>query len=155
MTIFAVIRSTVAITAVLLAPLRSEATETELVVSEWPTAGWRSSTPEEQGMGSGALSDLVDFGASHQLESLLVARHGVIVVEAFYAPFRAGVKHRMYSATKSVIGTLVGTALKDGHLDSPHRRMIEFFPGQQIANLDERKSAITIEHLLDMTSGLS
>ena len=45
----------------------------------WPTTEWRSSTPEEQGMDSTALADLIDFGATHELESLLVIRHGTIV----------------------------------------------------------------------------
>src|SRR4029077_15769910 len=155
MTLFAVIRSALAITAVLLAgAFRPEATETGAVASEWPTAGWRTSTPEEQGMDSVALTDLVDFGASHQLESLLVARHGVIVVEAFYAPFPAGVKHRTNSVTKPGIGALVAIALEERRLESPDQRAVDFFPDRLIANLDDRKKAITIQNLLDMRSGL-
>jgi hypothetical protein len=73
----------------------------------WPTKEWRSSTPEDQGMDSAALANLVDFGATDDLESLLVVRHGAIVAEAYYAPFRAGVKHRVNWVTKSVLGTLV------------------------------------------------
>ena len=155
MVFLALIRSALAIAALLLlGPSYSEAAEREVAAYEWPTAGWRVSTPEEQGMDSAALADLVDFGASRGLNSLLVARHGMIVVEAFYAPFRAGLKHRTRSVTKSVIGTLVGIAVKEGRLDSLDRPVVEFFPDRQIANLDERKRAITIQHLLDMTSGL-
>jgi CubicO group peptidase (beta-lactamase class C family) len=120
----------------------------------WPTKEWRTSTPEQQGMASASLADLIDFGATHELESLLVIRHGTIVAEAYYAPFRLGVKHRMNSATKSVIGTLIAIALKDGLLDSPDHRVVDFFSGRTIANLDDDKRAITIQNLLDMTSGL-
>ena len=42
-------------------------------------------------MNSTSLANLIDFGASHELESLLVIRHGTIVAEAHYAPFRLGV----------------------------------------------------------------
>jgi CubicO group peptidase (beta-lactamase class C family) len=155
MVFLALIRSALAIAAFLLfGASYSEAAEGEVPAYEWPTAGWRVSTPEEQGMDSAALADLVDFGASHGLNSLLVARRGMIVAEAFYAPFRAGLKHRTRSVTKSVIGTLVGIAVKEGRLDSLDRPVVEFFPDRQIANLDERKRAITIRHLLDMTSGL-
>jgi CubicO group peptidase (beta-lactamase class C family) len=50
------------------------------------------------------------------MDSLLVVRHGRIVLEATYAPFRAGLKHRINSVTKLVIGTLIGIALNEGVL---------------------------------------
>lgn len=61
----------------------------------WPTKEWQVSSPEEQGMDSKELAELVDFGASHSLslpgitlnsllDSLLVVRHGKIVVEAYF-----------------------------------------------------------------------
>ena len=121
---------------------------------EWPTKEWQTSSPEQQGMDSSALADLVKFGASNQMDSLLVTRHGKLVAEAYYAPFKAGIKHRINSATKAVISTLIAIALKDGLLDSLDRRVLEFFPDRKIDHLDDRKQAITIQHLLDMTSGL-
>jgi CubicO group peptidase (beta-lactamase class C family) len=120
----------------------------------WPTKAWATSSPEEQGMSSERLARLVEFGGSNNMDSLLVTRHGRIVLEATYAPFRAGLKHRINSATKSVVSTLVAMAMKDGRLDSTDRRVVDFFAERTIANLDERKKAITIRHLLDMTSGL-
>lgn len=121
----------------------------------WPTKEWPTSSPEEQGMSSERLARLVDFGSSNNMDSLLVTRHGRIVLEATYAPFRPGLKHRVNSVTKSVVGSLVAIALRDGRLDSTDRRMLDFFADRTIANLDERKKAITIRHLLDMTSGLA
>jgi hypothetical protein len=35
-----------------------------------------------------------------------LVRHGRIVVEAYYAPYAAGIPHAAYSVTKSVISTL-------------------------------------------------
>lgn len=120
----------------------------------WPTKGWATSSPEEQGMSSERLARLVEFGGNNNMDSLLVTRHGRIVLEATYAPFRPGLKHRINSATKAVVSTLVGMAMRDAKLDSTDRRVMEFFADRTIANLDERKKAITIRHLLDMTSGL-
>lgn len=120
----------------------------------WPTRGWPVSSPEEQGMSSEQLARLVDFGARNDMDSVLVTRHGRIVLEAAYAPFGAGLKHRVYSVTKSVVSTLVGMALGDGLLDSTDRKVVDFFPGRTIANLDDAKKAITVRQLLDMTSGL-
>ncbi len=121
---------------------------------EWPTHGWATSTPEEQGMDSHQLAQLVALGKSEGMDSLLVVRHGKIVVDAYYAPFRAGVKHRMFSATKVVTGSLIGIALQDGLLDSLDRPMLGFFAGRTVENLDDNKKAITVRQLLDMTSGL-
>ena len=121
----------------------------------WPTGGWPASSPEEQGMSSERLARLVEFGTLNDLDSVLVTRHGRIVLDATYAPFRAGVKHRVYSVTKSVVSTLVGMALGDGLLDSTDRRVVDFFTDRTIANLDDAKRAITVQQLLDMTSGLA
>lgn len=120
----------------------------------WPTKAWEMSLPERQGMDSRALADLVTFGAAEKMDSLLVTRHGRIVTEAYYAPFQAGHKHRINSATKAITGTMIAIALKNGLLDSLDRPILDFFPNRTIANLDDRKQAITVQHVLNMTSGL-
>jgi hypothetical protein len=48
----------------------------------WPTKEWQTSFPEEEGMDSEELAKLVDFGAMHSFDSLMVVRHGKIVAEA-------------------------------------------------------------------------
>jgi CubicO group peptidase (beta-lactamase class C family) len=122
--------------------------------SPWPTKEWLTSTPEEQGMDSAALAKLVAYGASHDFDSLIVVRHGRIVAEAYYAPYRGELQHEIFSSTKAVIGTLVGSMVKDGLLDRLDHPMLDFFADRRIANLDDRKKAITVQNLLDMTSGL-
>ena len=84
----------------------------------WPTAGWEVSTPEAQGIASSALVDLVELGAKNDMDSLLVVRHGRIVVDAYYAPFRPGLRHLVNSVTKAVVGTLAGIAVKSGEIAS-------------------------------------
>ncbi|CAN5365242.1 hypothetical protein BH10PSE18_BH10PSE18_38940 [soil metagenome] len=119
----------------------------------WPTAGWTESTPEAQGMDSAALAELIGFGRANAMDSLLVTRHGRLVADAYYAPFRADLKHAVNSTTKGVIGTLVGMAIQDGLLASRDQRVLDFFPDRNIANLDAAKKTLTLGHLLDMTSG--
>ncbi len=131
-----------AVLALVLAPLAARA------------ESWQTSSPEAQGMSSQELAGLVTFGITNGMDSLLVARHGKIVAEAYYAPFPSGMRHRVNSATKSVIGSLIGIARKDGLIKSVDQPVLEFFPGRNFANTDERKKAITLRHLLDMTSGL-
>jgi CubicO group peptidase (beta-lactamase class C family) len=116
----------------------------------WPTKEWQSSSPEEQGMDSKELAKLVDFGAVHSFDGLLVARHGKVVAEAYYAPYSAGIPHAINSCTKAVISTLTGIALKEGLLDNASHRVMDFFDRQSIANVDDRKEAITVQSRLDL-----
>ena len=112
----------------------------------WPTAGWTVATPASQGMDPAELARLVELGATHQLDSLLVVRHGRIVVEAYYAPFRPGLRHAVNSVTKAVMGTLAGIAIEEGKLRLDDRVFDDA--------TDPRRAAVTVAHLLDMTSGI-
>ena len=120
----------------------------------WPTKEWQTSSAEEQGMDSKELAKLVDFGTVHRFDSLLVVRHGQLVVEAYYAPYSAGIPHAINSCTKAVISTLTAIAFKERLLDNPSHRVLDFFDRLSIANVDDRKEAITVQSLLDMTSGI-
>src|SRR5271163_5155621 len=120
----------------------------------WPTKQWQTSTPEEQGMESAALAKLVTFGATRSLDSLLLVRHGRIVLDAYYAPYTADIPHAINSSTKAVVGTLTEMVHKDGLLDRLDHPVLDFFSDRTVANVDERKKAITIQNLLDMTSGI-
>jgi CubicO group peptidase (beta-lactamase class C family) len=120
----------------------------------WPTAQWQTSTPEEQGMDPAALANLLNLGTTLSLDSLLLVRHGRIVLDAYYAPYAADIPHRINSSTKAVVGTLAAIAHRDGLLDSFDHPVLDFFGDRSIANVDARKKAITIQNLLDMTSGL-
>jgi CubicO group peptidase (beta-lactamase class C family) len=122
--------------------------------SIWSTTQWQTSTPEDQGMNSTALANLLDFGTTRSLDSLLLVRHGRIVLDAYYAPYTADIPHRINSATKAVVGTLAAIAQNDGLLDGFDHPVLDFFGDRSIANLDDRKKAITIQNLLDMTSGI-
>ncbi|MGZ5715737.1 MAG: serine hydrolase domain-containing protein [Caldimonas sp.] len=121
----------------------------------WPTAGWESSTPEEQGMSPAALADLVDYGTTNAMDSMLVIRHGKIVLEAYYAPFKPGLKHLVNSVTKGVVGTLAGIAFKEGKIERLDAPVLGFFPEREVANLDAQKKAMSLQNLLELTSGLS
>jgi hypothetical protein len=92
------------LTSVYLGPAHAQ----ELDKSAWPTKEWLMSTPEEQGMDSSALAKLVAFGGSHSFDSLLVVRHGRIVLDAYYAPYTADIPHEIHSSTKAVLSTLLG-----------------------------------------------
>jgi CubicO group peptidase (beta-lactamase class C family) len=113
---------------------------------------WATDTPESQGMDSAALAQLVEYGANVQMDSLVVVRHGRIVAEAYYAPFRAGMLHRDNSSTKAVVGALAGIAIGRGELPAAETPVLAFFP--EAAPADAHWRAIELRHLLDQTSGM-
>lgn len=120
----------------------------------FPTTEWRTSTPEEQGMDSVALAEFIEqVPKLGNIDSLMVVRNGYVVAEVYWHPFQSGMKREMMSASKSVISALVGIALDKGYIKSLDQKVLDFFPGMDIKNLDDNKRAITLRHLLTMTSG--
>jgi len=121
-----------------------------------PTKGWRTSTPEKQGMQSGMLADMLENikENGYAIESITIVRNGYIVTDAYFYPFEKDTKHIIHSCTKSITSALVGIAIDKGHIKNVNQPILEFFPKKTIANLDEHKRAITLENLLTMTSGL-
>ncbi|WP_316203132.1 MULTISPECIES: serine hydrolase domain-containing protein, partial [unclassified Bradyrhizobium] len=120
----------------------------------WPSREWQLSTPEEQGVSSEKIVSVLEFGANNHMDSFLLARHGKIVAEAYYAPYKSDIRHALNSATKAVTSTLIAIACKQGLLGGLHLPVLSFFSDRGIANLDERKKSMTINHLLNMTSGI-
>jgi CubicO group peptidase (beta-lactamase class C family) len=120
----------------------------------WPTQAWPVSTPEEQGMDSASLARLIETVGNFEQDSLTIIRHGKIVADAYYAPYVAGVSHDLRSVTKSVVGTLIAIQLQKGSLDSVDHPVLDLFSGKEIQWVDDRKRAVTVQSLLDMTSGI-
>lgn len=123
----------------------------------WPTTEWCYSTPEDQGLDSTVLEDMMDnfelpFN-NYKIDSVTVIRNGRIVFEDTLTGFNPISLHEMYSVTKSVTSTLIGIAIDKGFIDNVNQKVVDFFPEREIANLDDRKRNITLEHLLTMTSG--
>ena len=122
----------------------------------WPTKGWKTSTPEEQGMDSDLLVEMFEFIQrwNYDFHSVSVIRNGYLVADATIYPFHPGSKHIIHSCTKSITSALIGIAIDQGYIESVDQPVLSFFPERTIANLDVNKEAMTLEHLLIMASGL-
>jgi CubicO group peptidase (beta-lactamase class C family) len=89
------------------------------------------------------------------IDSVLVVRHGYIVFEKYPGLlYDKDMIHPIYSCTKSVIGALIGIAVKEGFIDSLQHKVVDYFSDRTIQNLDSRKQSTTLEHLLAMTGGM-
>ena len=67
---------------------------------------------------------------------------------------RSGIPHDLRSVTKSIIGTLTAIEVREGLLDGTNHPVLDLFADKQITNIDDNKKAMTVQNLLDMTSGL-
>lgn len=121
----------------------------------WPVSEWVYSSPEAQGMDSGAVADylLALSAPGMDIDSVMIVRHGQVIAEAYYAPSTADTRFSVYSVTKSVTSALVGIAIEQGHITSLDEPVLSFFPDVTSANLDERIQAMTLRDLLMLASG--
>ena len=123
----------------------------------WPTDGWRASTPEEQGMHSEKLSDMLEktLREKYRIDSITIIRNGHMVLDAYFYPFKKDSKHIIHSCTKSITSAAFGIAVDKGYIKNIEQPVVEIFPEKQFSNLDDDKKAITLKNLLTMTSGLN
>jgi CubicO group peptidase (beta-lactamase class C family) len=121
-------------------------------------AGLPASTPEDQGMDSTwlrrAVGFLIEQKEVYRPHQVIVLRNGHVVLDACFYPFARGWRHDLASVTKMVTGAVVGAAVRGGYIGSMDDAVVSFFPNRVIANLDARKQALTISHLLEQRSGL-
>jgi len=118
--------------------------------------GWTVASADDVDMDPQALEGLVNAvvrGEAGVPHSLLVARHGRLVLEEYFHGFGAEDLHRLASCTKSVSSLLVGLAIQHGTIEGAHARLADFFPEDRSV-LGEGWESLTLEHLLTMSMAL-
>ena len=92
-------------------------------------------------------------GDYKQVTSVLVARDGKLLYEAYFDEGGAQARRNTRSATKTVAGMLAGIAIADGKLGGPQARIMPLLRDKlPLQNPDPRKDAITVEDLMTMSS---
>ena len=86
------------------------------------------------------------------LTSLVVARNGIIERQEYFHGGGLDTAQHIWSVTKSVLALTVGAALDCGCLRSLDQTLGELLGPSLVS--DPQKAAITLRHLLTMTSGL-
>ncbi|NOV97119.1 serine hydrolase domain-containing protein [Isoptericola halotolerans] len=110
-------------------------------------------TPESQGVDPAALARLVEtLDGIRDVHSLMVLRHGAVVAEEWWHPYRPDEPHVMFSVSKSFTATALGLAVADGLLTTDDR-VIDLLPDDAPDDPGEHLAAMTVRDLLTMTSG--
>lgn len=84
--------------------------------------------------------------------AFLVIRNDSILYEKYFAPSTKESLLPSYSVIKTFTGTLTGIAAKEGKIKSLQDPVTNYIP--ELLKNDQRFANITIQHLLDMRSGI-
>jgi CubicO group peptidase (beta-lactamase class C family)/predicted glycoside hydrolase/deacetylase ChbG (UPF0249 family) len=112
------------------------------------------STPEAEGVSSEGIANFVEAASKskHEFHSYMVIRHGKVVAEGWWNPYRPDLKHTLYSCSKSFTATAVGFAVTEKRL-TVEDKVISFFPNDLPDTVSDNLAALRIKDLLSMSVG--
>lgn len=84
-------------------------------------------------------------------QGYVLVKDGKVLYERYGAPYKAETPHPIWSASKTVLATLVAAAIQEGRLNYDDR-VAKFFPN---ANLSPNYPEVTIGNLIEMSSGFN
>lgn len=125
--------------------------------------GWPTASLEDVGISREGIEKFIrmiidtpmDSVNAHEVHGVLIARHGKLVLEEYFHGENRERPHDTRSAAKSLTATLIGAAINAGvplKVSSPVYQVMN--GGAFPPDLEPRKRALTLEHLLTMSSGL-
>ena len=90
-----------------------------------------------------------------RIDGLLILRNNKLVYENYFHGYTHDILHNIFSAGKSITSILTGIAIDKGFISNVNVPVTPLLPEyDSFENPDPRKDEITIEHLLNMSSGL-
>ena len=102
------------------------------------------------------LNDILDQAEDMSfLKSLIVIQNGNLVIEKYINGGHADLQNDIKSVSKSILSALLGIAIQDGYIESIDQKVIQFFPENDLGDLDPRLFELTIRHLIMMRSGFA
>ncbi|MFN8354072.1 MAG: ChbG/HpnK family deacetylase [Spirosomataceae bacterium] len=112
------------------------------------------STPEAEGVSSQGILDFVEAvsRSKHELHSFMVLRHGKVVAEGWWNPYRSDLKHTLYSTSKSFTATAIGFAVSEKKI-TVDDKVVSFFPNDLPAVVSPYLAELRIKDLLTMSVG--
>jgi hypothetical protein len=112
------------------------------------------STPEAEGVSSAAILDFIKAveNSKNEFHSIMILRHGKVITEGWWKPYRSDLRHTMYSVSKSFTATAVGFAVNEKKL-SVNDKVISFFPEDLPDTVTDYLKELSVKDLLTMSVG--
>ncbi|HNP24443.1 MAG TPA: serine hydrolase [Panacibacter sp.] len=114
----------------------------------------KRSTPGKEGVAAAGILQFIDAAehSKNELHSFILMRHGNIVAEGWWNPYAPGLKHTMYSCSKSFTATAIGFAVQE-KLVKLDDKVVSFFPGDLPAAVSDNLAKLTVKDVLIMSDG--
>ena len=111
-------------------------------------------TPESVGASSETLAEALKTldAKSNRIDSIMLLRHGKVVMEAWRSPHSPTLQHPLYSLSKSFASTAIGFAVQEGKM-SLDQKIVDLFPDEVPADANDNLKKATIQDLLTMSCG--
>ncbi|KGE16873.1 serine hydrolase domain-containing protein [Paenibacillus wynnii] len=112
------------------------------------------SNPEAQGISSEAIINFLTTIHSNKLElhSFMILRHGHVVAEGWWSPYKSTLPHMLFSLSKSFTSTAIGIAVSENLL-SLDDAVVSFFPEEAPDVISDHLATLSVRHLLMMGTG--
>ena len=120
------------------------------------SASLPGSTPEAEGVSSEAIITFLDSAAvsKQEFHSFMFLRHGKVIAEGWWDPYKPDLRHTLYSTSKSFTSTAIGFAVNEKLL-TVNDKVISFFPDQLPDSVSPFLADMTVKDLLTMSAGQS
>jgi len=112
---------------------------------------WETVSCQQAGVDAKQLQAALDYAGEHNSGGVVVLWRGRILAEQYWDGWTDETTHPLYSASKSVTSSLVGMAIADGKIRDTNQSACDFITEWKG---DGKTEAITVGHLLSMSSGL-
>ena len=124
----------------------------------WPSGDLITDEPLPDAIDATALQAASDWAFNRPIPEevttgLIILYQGQLIHERYAAGFDRHTRTRTWSTAKSIAATLIGILVDDGRLKLDEPLGIEWLPVLNKAE-DDPRNAITLRHVLNMSSGL-
>ncbi|HSN50340.1 MAG TPA: serine hydrolase, partial [Bacteroidales bacterium] len=108
-----------------------------------------------EGVSSQGIIDFLDAAAKskHEFHSIMIVRHGKVIAEGWWNPYNAGLRHTLYSTSKSFTATAVGFAVSEKKI-TVDDKVIYFFPDALPDTISPFLANLKVKDLLTMSAGM-
>ena len=112
------------------------------------------SVPEAEGVSSDNILAFLEAAQSsrHEFHSFMFLRHGKVIAEGWWEPYKPELRHTLYSTSKSFTSTAAGFAVSENRL-ALSDRVVSFFPQDVPDAVSPLLADMTVKDLLMMSAG--
>ncbi|MDN3548589.1 serine hydrolase domain-containing protein [Mucilaginibacter aquaedulcis] len=113
-----------------------------------------TSTPEAEGVSAAGIDSFLTAASksNHEFHSFMFLRHGKVIAQGWWNPYKPDLRHSLYSCSKSFTSTAIGFAVSEKRL-SVNDKVVSFFPGSLPDTIKPYLAGLTVKDLLTMSVG--